>query len=69
MNYRYLCILIVPWMALYACSNKQIYENIRQNQQLECQKGPESQYDECMARLDESYESYTKKRTQDAEHK
>lgn len=55
-------------MALYSCSNAQIYEAIRQNRKVECQKGPESQYDECMQRLEESYESYKKKRDQDSGH-
>ena len=53
---------------LGGCTNRQIYEGIQKNRQLQCQKGPASQYDECMRSLSEPYESYRKKREQDTRH-
>ena len=43
---------------LAACSNQQLYNGIQKNRQLECQKLPGSQYDECMKEVSEPYEEY-----------
>jgi hypothetical protein len=47
---------------LVACSNKQIYTAVQQNQQLECGKLPQSRYEECMRELEGSYEDYERDR-------
>ena len=43
---------------LSACTNQQLYNGIQQNQQLECQKLPGSQYEKCMQEVSEPYEAY-----------
>lgn len=48
--------------ALAACSNQQLYNNIQKNRQLECQKLPGRQYDECMKQVSEPYEAYERDR-------
>jgi len=67
-NCRVICVAMLISLAAFACSNRQVYEAIQYNRQLECQKGPQSQYEECMERAGESYESYKKKREQDNHH-
>jgi hypothetical protein len=52
--------LLLPMFA--ACANQQLYNGIQKNQQLECQKLPGSQYDECMKEVSEPYESYERDR-------
>lgn len=47
---------------LAACCNQQLYNAIQQNRQLECQKLPGTQYDECMKEVSEPYESYERDR-------
>jgi hypothetical protein len=44
------------------CSQRQVYEAVQQNRQLECQKLPQGQYEQCMERYSEPYESYTRER-------
>lgn len=49
-------------LALTACSNRQVYDAIQQNRQLECQKLPGTQYDECMKQVSEPYDDYKRDR-------
>lgn len=49
-------------LLLSSCSNRQMYNAVQSNRQIECQRLPAVQYDECMNELDESYDSYEKKR-------
>lgn len=49
-------------LLLSSCSNRQMYNAVQNNRQIECQRLPVVQYDECMNELDESYDSYEKKR-------
>ncbi len=55
-------IIIVMNCCLLACSNQQIYEAAKHNEQLNCQELPQSQYEECMDGVSETYESYSRKR-------
>jgi len=55
------CILLSP-VFLNACSNKQMYNALQGREKVECQKLPQSQYEECMEQVSESYESYQSKR-------
>lgn len=41
-----------------ACSDQQIYNAAQQNRQLECQKFPDTRYEDCMAALDTPYDEY-----------
>jgi len=62
--------IMIPMMvpaALMACSDRQVYEGVQKNRQLECQRGPEAQYEECMKGLSESYDSYRVRRKQQPE--
>ncbi|MCP5123517.1 MAG: hypothetical protein H6984_13770 [Pseudomonadales bacterium] len=52
-----LCVL-----ALAACSQRQVYDTIQNNQQLECQKLPGTQYEECMKQVSEPYDDYKRER-------
>lgn len=52
-----LCVLALP-----ACSNRQVYEAIQQNRQLECQKLPGTRYEECMEQFSEPYDEYKRDR-------
>ena len=52
-----LCALVLP-----ACSTRQVYDAIQQNQQLECQKLPGTRYEECMKQVSEPYDSYKRDR-------
>jgi len=52
-----LCVLVLP-----ACSNRQVYDAIQKNRQLECQKLPGTQYDECMKQVSEPYDDYKRER-------
>lgn len=45
-----------------ACSQQQVYDAIQQNRQLECQKLPGSQYEECMKQYSEPYKEYERER-------
>lgn len=59
MKYLLFCTCIV---VLVACSNHQIHGAVRAHEQMECQKLPQNQYEECMAEVSETYESYSQKR-------
>lgn len=49
-------------LGLPACTNQQIYDASRHNAQTKCQEMPQVQYEECMAEVTETYESYSRKR-------
>ena len=57
-------MLLIP-----SCSSKQVYEGLRDRQRVECQQLPKSEYEECLERVDMSYEEYRRKRgeTQEGE--
>ena len=59
-----LLVFFILFMAVLisACSNRQIYEAIQNNQKLECQKLQQDEYEKCMDRLSESYDQYQNKR-------
>lgn len=56
-----ICVFVVIFL-LVACSNKQIYTAVQQNQQLECSKLPQTRFEECMRELEGSYEEYEQDR-------
>lgn len=45
-----------------ACTNQQIYDAAQQNRALECQKYPDTRYEECMATVEKDYEEYERER-------
>lgn len=44
--------------ALAACSKRQVYDAVQRNQQLDCQRYPDTRYEECMQQSDMSYDEY-----------
>jgi hypothetical protein len=52
----------VVLLGLAACSQQQVYDAVQQNRQLECQKLPDSQYEECMKQYSEPYKEYERER-------
>ena len=60
-KYYYLTILLVL-CSLPACSSRQVYELIQIRERNECLKLPESQYEECIERADQGYDTYKKNR-------
>jgi hypothetical protein len=55
-------VVVLCALALPACSNRQVYETIQQNRQLECQKLPGTRYEECMEQYSEPYDEYKRDR-------
>lgn len=51
-------LILAVSLGLTACSNKAVYENIRIHQRNECLKEPLSRYEECLERVNMSYEEY-----------
>ena len=52
-------------VAIFGCSNEQIYDEAQGNHRLDCQKLPQVQYEECMSQVDEDYDAYSQKRKED----
>ena len=44
--------------SLAGCTSEQVYTKLRGDLALECQKYPDTRYEECMARLSGSYDDY-----------
>ncbi len=57
-----LIVVLLTTVVIGSCGYKQVYSDVQQNTQRECQKLPPSAYDECMEQNSESFESYTQKR-------
>ncbi|WP_101758992.1 hypothetical protein [Oceanicoccus sp. KOV_DT_Chl] len=55
-------ILLIFICFIFGCSNQQAYEAIQQNRQLECQKRPPVQYEECMQAHGQPYDDYQRER-------
>ena len=55
-------LLILSIIFIHACSTRQWYETVHQNQRIQCQKLPPSEYAECIERANESYDTYKQKR-------
>lgn len=55
-------LTIAITLSVMACSNKQIYTAVQDNQRLECGKLPQDQYEQCMQELEIPYEEYEQER-------
>ena len=55
---------IAPFLLLLicSCSNQQIYDNARLNNERECYQRPDSQVEECLQANSQSYEEYQRER-------
>lgn len=57
----WIVMLVASWL-VQACSQQQVYDAVQQNRQLECQKLPGTQYEECMKQYSEPYKEYERER-------
>ncbi|GAB5414200.1 MAG: hypothetical protein Cons2KO_18030 [Congregibacter sp.] len=55
---RHKLLVVAASLSLWGCSNEQIYDTIQHNNELECSKLPQGQYEDCMAQIDQPYEEY-----------
>ncbi len=55
-------------LTVFGCSNRAIYENAQINQRDRCLKLPPGQYDECMEKVNKSYDDYEKERQEALKH-
>lgn len=55
-------LLMLLCIILGACESKQVYDNVQQNAQRECQKMPPTAFQECIEESSESFESYSRRR-------
>ena len=58
---RVCCVLLSVWM-LSACTQQQLYNSVKSNQRLKCEKEPPSKYEECMQQTQDSYDEYKRER-------
>ena len=56
-------------IVIAGCTTKSVYENIQLNNRQQCYKLPPSQYDECMANANKSYDDYQRQRNETLEGK
>jgi len=54
--------LLLVLLVLVGCSNKGIYEGVKAGNRNGCFKLPPSQYDQCMASANKSYDEYERER-------
>jgi hypothetical protein len=60
---RTLCILVSLLLPLAsACSNRQMYDAVKNRQKVLCESEPRSSYGECLEQADESYDTYARDR-------
>ena len=55
-------VLLSFLLGLTGCSNQQVYNAIQDSQKVECQKYPDTRYEECMQQLATPYEEYEAER-------
>lgn len=58
---RVLVALLIVFLAC-GCTSRELYRYGQEHQREQCRNGPPSNYDECMKRANESYETYQRKR-------
>ncbi|MEM9398314.1 MAG: hypothetical protein AAF991_12600 [Pseudomonadota bacterium] len=51
-------IALLLLVAASACTQQQIYEKAQQDRALECQKYPDTRYEECMRTVEQSFDEY-----------
>ncbi len=57
-----IALLPVIVLSVAGCSNEQIYNAIQDSQKIDCQKYPDTRYENCMNELSAPYEEYEKER-------
>jgi len=61
MNARVLILILVPFL-LNGCSDRQMYEAVKNRQKVLCESEPRSRYAECVEQASESYDTYKRER-------
>jgi hypothetical protein len=56
--------LVLASVLLFGCTNEQIYNTVQENQKLECQKYPDTRYQDCMEGLSTSYRDYKREQNE-----
>jgi len=54
--------LLLLSLCATACSNQQVYHAIQDSQRVDCQRYPDTRYEECIQQLDTPYEDYAEER-------
>lgn len=44
---------------LLACSTRDVYTAVQESKRVECQKYPDTRYEQCMEQLETSYDEYS----------
>jgi len=57
-------LALVAIVSLCGCTSRELYEAAQERQRHECRSGPPSDYDRCMERANESYDSYRRNKRQ-----
>lgn len=55
-------LILTLLIGITACSNRAVYENILIHQRSECVKEPPPRYEDCLERVNTSYEEYERNR-------
>ena len=58
------CAIVALLIAFLACgcTSRELYRYGQEHQREQCRSGPPSEYDQCMQRANESYETYQRNR-------
>lgn len=56
--------LAISVLFISACSNEAIYKSAQQNHALDCQKYPDSRYEDCLQSVEKSYDQYEEELSQ-----
>ncbi len=51
-------VCVVLLTVLIGCTNEQVYTAVQDSQRIECQKYPDTRYEECMEQLNTPYDEY-----------
>jgi hypothetical protein len=57
--------LILVSAAISSCSTRNYHEGLRLQQEMECEKQPAADRDECIKRADRNYDEYQRQRKED----
>lgn len=57
-----LTLLILTLLTFVGCSNKAVYDGIQTGNRVECSQLPPSQYEDCMNKVNKTYDEYKRDR-------
>lgn len=59
--------IFISFIALAACSSKDVYDAVQENRRTECQKLPDREQQQCLQDHQMSYEAYKRLREESSE--